>query len=67
MSEDETQPGMRIATVTITRTLTDANDIIHVEAVDGSGDGLVLVEALGLLRFAEDSVIRERMGEVPDE
>ena len=52
---------MRVATVTITRYLTDDDDIIRVEAVDVSGENLPLVEALGLLRFAEDSVIRDRM------
>jgi len=54
---------MRLATVTITRDLTDEDDVIRVEAIDASGDDLPLVEALGLLRFAEDSVIRGRMGE----
>lgn len=58
---------VRIATITITRDLADDNDIIRVDAIDGSGEELALVESLGLLRFAEDSVIRQCMGETPDE
>jgi hypothetical protein len=58
---------VRIATITITHDLAYERSIICVEAVDASGEDLALVEALGLLRFAEDSVIRERMGEYPDE
>jgi hypothetical protein len=65
MSDNEPSE-MVIATVTITHVLTDERSIIYVVAEDASGDELSLVEALGLLRFAEDSVIRDRMGETPD-
>ena len=65
MSDDESAEIL-IATVTVTRVLTNDRDIIRVVAEDASGDDLALVEALGLLRFAEDSVIRDRMGESPD-
>lgn len=58
MSDD-----LRIATVEITRDLTDDHDQINVTAVDGNGDDLPLVEALGLLEFAKDTIIRDRMGE----
>ena len=59
--------AVRLATITITRDLTDDNDTVWVEAADACGEDLPLVEALGMLRFAEDSLIRLRMGEVPDE
>jgi hypothetical protein len=58
---------LRVATITITNDLIGERSIIFVEAVDGGGEDLPLVEALGLMRFAEDSVIRDRMGECPDE
>lgn len=49
-----------IATITITRTFTDdRDDRILVEG----DEALSLIDVLGMLRFAEDSVIRERMGE----
>jgi hypothetical protein len=64
---NEESDDVRIATITITRDLTVDHDVIRVEAVDASDEDLPLVEALGLLRFAEDSVIRDRMGEAPNE
>lgn len=57
---------LRVATVEITRDLhPDGTDRIYVVAIDGSGAELALVEALGLLEIGKDTVIRERMGEVP--
>ena len=58
---------MRVATITITRDLSEDHDQIRVEALDASDEDLPLVEALGLLRFAEDSIIRDRMDETPEE
>lgn len=49
-----------ITKITIKRTLTpDGGDEVWVKHSDGSS----LVELLGLLRFAEDSIIREKMEE----
>ena len=56
---------MRVATIVVTRDLIGDDDTIKVEAFDSFGDDLPLVEALGLLRFAEDCVIRDRRGETP--
>lgn len=53
MSEEVT-----IATITISKALTDDDVIVNVD----SGD-LPLIDALGMLEFAKDSLIREAMGE----
>ena len=53
----------QVAIITITRTLIDNRDVIAVTASDAADEELALVEVLGMLRFAEDSVIRDRMGE----
>ena len=51
------------ARITVVERVTDDDVTVDVE-YDGD---LPLVHALGLLRLAEDTIIRERMGEVPDE
>ena len=43
----------------------DSDDIVTVEAHTPSGDLPPLIELLGMLRMAEDTLIREAMGEVP--
>ena len=59
--------NLTVATVTITRELSAAGgDLVYVSYEDGQGDKLPLIEALGMLRMAEDTVIRDAMGEVPD-
>lgn len=57
---------LTVATITIVRVLGDDGDNVYCESVDPSGESLPLVEALGLLRLAEDTVIRQAMGEVPE-
>jgi len=64
---DGTESEWFTARITILRTLTEDDDVVSVEAVDGAGDDLPLVESLGLLRMAEDSVIRRAMGEEPED
>ena len=50
-----------LATITITRYLDeDGYDMVTVEV---EPDEAALVEQLGLLRLAEDSIIRDAMGE----
>lgn len=62
-----TDNGLETARITITRVLTtddgDNGDQVWVE----TSDGMSLVETLGLLRFAEDSVIRDAMDFEGDE
>lgn len=55
--------AIRIAIITITRHLTEDNVLDDIEAVDGEGDDLPLTEALGMMRLAEDTLIREAMEE----
>lgn len=49
--------------VTIVRTLTDDDVVDYVHATDGEGNDLPLTEALGMMRLAEDTLIRQRMGD----
>lgn len=53
--------GMEVARITIVRTLTDDDVVDYVIATDTNGDDLPLTEALGMMRLAEDTIIRERM------
>lgn len=56
-----------VATITIRRLLVGDQDLVSTDAVDAADEPLALVEALGLLRLAEDTVIREAMGEDLDD
>ena len=66
---DVPDDGMVIATVTITRVLSDDDITDHVVAAQADGYELGLAEALGMMRLAEDTLIRSRMddSEGPDE
>lgn len=55
--------GMVIARVVITRILTEDNVTDHVIAEQADGYELGLAEALGMMRLAEDTLIRARMDE----
>lgn len=60
--------GVEVARITITRVLgLDGTDSTWCEAVDPDGEPLKLVESLGLLRLAEDTVIRQAMGETDED
>lgn len=63
MSSDEVD-GVPLATITITKTLTSDDVLMFVDATtpDG-GDDLPLVEALGMIELAKDTLIRQYMGE----
>lgn len=55
-----------MTTITITREITpDGRDVIGTTFADGQGETPPLVEVLGMLRMAEDTAIRDSMGEVP--
>lgn len=58
---------IEVARVEIVRSIGDDGDTLSVRAVVNGGDTLPLLEALGMLRLAEDTVIRDAMGEVPDD
>lgn len=56
--------GLPLATITITKTLTDDDVLIFVDATTpDDGDDLPLVEALGMIELAKDSLLRQYMGE----
>lgn len=60
-------PGLLVAAVTILRRL-EGNDLVDlVNAEDGDGNDLDLSTALGMMRLAEDTLIRVSMGEVDDD
>lgn len=60
--------GLEVARIVITRTLTlDGDDVVEVEALDGDGDQLRLVETLGLLSLSKDTAIRMAMAEDDDD
>lgn len=59
---------MELARIEIVRELSDdGQDVVSVMAADGSGDQLPLIESLGMLRMAEDTVIRLAMGEAGED
>lgn len=62
-ADDEPPAGMETARITIIRRITDDDLLDYVAAVDPEGEDLPLTEALGMMRLAEDTLIRDRMGE----
>lgn len=59
--------AMEVARIEIVRVLTpEGDDQVWSTTRDDADKPLPLVEALGMLRLAEDSVIREAMGEADD-
>ena len=55
---------MLVARILIERELTDeGHDIVTCSAQDNDGDDLPLIQSLGMLRMAEDTVIRAAMGD----
>ena len=63
---DAPEDGMVIATVTITRVMTGEDIIDHVAVSQADGCELGLAEALGMMRLAEDTLIRARMDDDDD-
>lgn len=49
--------------VIITRVLREDDIVDHVIALDREGDEIGLAEALGMMRLAEDTLIRSRMSD----
>lgn len=61
MIDPEDIDGMVMAQVVITRVMRQDDIVDHITAADGDGDELGLAEALGMMRLAEDTLIRARM------
>lgn len=57
---DQDLDGMILARVTITRVMSGDDIVDHVLAATADGDELGLAEALGMMRLAEDTLIRAR-------
>ena len=57
---DEDFDGMVISRVVITRVMSGDDIVDHVIAATEDGDELGLAEALGMMRLAEDTLIRSR-------
>jgi hypothetical protein len=65
---DEDDDTLLVASITIERRLdSDGEDGLWTAFLDGQGDRLPLIEVLGMLRLAEDTAIREAMGETPED
>lgn len=58
---------MTIGTVTITKILTDDNVYVTTYSETPDGDPLLLIDALGMIEMAKDSLIRQARGEDEDE
>jgi hypothetical protein len=54
--------GMALATITITKTLTDNDVLVFVDATCPDGEDVALVDALGMIELAKDTLIRTYMG-----
>jgi len=52
--------GMVLSRVVITRVMREDDIVDHVIAATADGDELGLAEALGMMRLAEDTLIRSR-------
>ena len=59
--------GLPVARIEIVRTLTDEDLIDYVRAEDSDGHELPLAEALGMMRLAEDTLIRSRLDAADEE
>lgn len=53
MADDERPNGMLLGRIVIEKYATEDDIIIGVESTDGGGDGLALVDILGMLAFAQ--------------
>lgn len=58
--EDDDE-GVLLGTITITRHMTEIGVVDYVEAIAADGEPIPLTEALGIMRLAEDTLIREAM------
>jgi hypothetical protein len=64
---DEPEDGLVVSRIVITRYLTDNDLIDHVSTQSEDGYEMGLSEALGMMRLAEDTLIRSAMEPDGDE
>ncbi|MCW2957189.1 MAG: hypothetical protein JWO69_2058 [Thermoleophilia bacterium] len=70
--DDDENDGVLLARIVIEMRMTDEEgdgmgQPVYFEATDGAGEALPLIQTLGLLRLCEDTAIRVRMSEDPEE
>lgn len=65
MSDDLDPDVIVLQQVVITRLMRNDDIVDHVTAETPDGCEIGLAEALGMMRLAEDTLIRSRMGEEP--
>lgn len=67
MNEDE-DGNIEVGRITIIRVVSPDGDILDaIWAEESNGDEMGLSEALGMMRLAEDTLIRDRMGHGGDQ
>lgn len=54
---DPTAGGMEVARITIRKTVTDEDVIVTVDAENENGDELAVIDAVGMLTFAIDTIL----------
>lgn len=59
--------SLLITRIVIERHLTDDGDEVTVVVEDAEGNVPPFIETLGLLRMADDTIIRQYMGDEPEE
>ena len=67
MPDDDDLEGMEIGRIVILRLMREDDIVDHVSATDNDGDEMPLAEALGMMRLAEDTLIRARMRSFPED
>jgi hypothetical protein len=60
--QERAMGDVTLATITITKTLTKDDILVFVDATCAEGEELALIEALGMVELAKDTLIREAMG-----
>lgn len=59
--------GVELARITVVKSVTDTDCLVFVDATCPDGEDIALVEALGMLELAKDTLIRQAMGDdAPD-
>ena len=61
--DDEPDDGYPLATITITKTLTENDVLVFVDATCPDGDDVPLIDALGMLELAKSVLLDTAVGE----
>lgn len=66
MTEDDEANGLEITRIEITAWLSEEGRMVVTTNFGDDGSASNLVTILGMLRLAEDTAIRDAMGEIPE-